>query len=654
MLKKNCLIFLIALFISPVFGQANDQTDQDVNSEITKIKSELETIKKDIQDLKEKTEWFAFRAEGYIKVKYGVNVLSKPYYGSKKNGYQYGFDPNNPVTMGFDFENNLLMYMDLADKVVATSTDSDGLGTQIVVSLKIQSLGISDVVPQGSWYVIQAQDDQGNTTPLYIPRNDKGGSNVVLGNFEFVLGEATVKNILGSGFFVGYKDVQEVDHYYGIGAILDIVTLNNEYFNNGFIVDRADHSKVASLYYSFDADDYTDYQPQNQVAEAVKLWSNSMLNYDPNIDQTQYQQKPHGMSFGYNKALSEGFDLSLELGASTKSAFDPKYYLKDNFDFGFFLKADPRIHTDKFEIWPKLCLSFAMQTETTKDEPWQWNTFAAGFGLPVSIFLPTGKEDYVKFEVNCNLNVNIVYEYFALLTSTSLELSMFDKKMNISVPFIYSFKNAGRGGFLRVGDPDVPTHIDADGNKYYWLDQLYDDHVLNLGLVTGFDSTNLFGDLFEYKITNSMYFAYMLQYDHHFYSNVNEYPPPEIYFYNIHRHEFIFNEFGPKRLGFYVEFGVGYEQNARLVDSQTTFKFIYDRNTDTWTDTDKNGGIVQWYRWPEAVVVSLKTGIYTDITKNFSIGLDAQSPKIHCIVSSNPIGDQNSFSLFILWSMIKF
>jgi hypothetical protein len=653
MIKKNIIaVFIIVLFIISGYSQTNNA---DINTEISKIKSELETIKKDIQTLKEKTEWFTFRAEGSIKMKYGVNILSKPYYGPKNDEGEYdhfGFDANHPITHGFDFENKLLLFMDLADKIVATSTDDDGLGTKIILSLKLKSMGISEMKPEGSWYVVQGQDDQGNTTDIYFPRYEKGGSNIYFGNFQFIIAEAKVKDILGTGFFVNYKDVMTVDTYYGVGANLDILKLNHEYFNNGFMVDRSGESnKFASIYYSFDADSYDDYEPESQKSEAVKLWSNNMLRTNP--DDTDSNQKPHGMSFGYDKALTDFVNFYIEAGIATKDAFDPKYYTDDNFDFGFFIKTEPRFYSDTFEFWPKLNVSFAMQTETDTDTPWQWSTFAAGLGLPFSIGLPSGKNDRIKFDVNFNINANIVYQYFALLTSTNFAVNTVNDKFFINLPFVYSFKNANRGGFLRSGHEDVVTSTDKDGNKIYWIDQLYDDHVINAGFITGFKSKDLFGDIFEYQVTNSIYFAYMQQYDHRFYINVSKYPPAEIYFYNIHRHEFIFHEFGVSKLGFFFEYGLGYGRNMRLVDSETQFKYIYDRDNDTWTDTDKGGDLVSWYRWNEGLIMFWQSSLYLELTKNLSIGLDIKTPKI-AINCSRPIGNQRSYSLIELWSEIKF
>ena len=77
---------------------------------------------------------------------------------------------------------------------------------------------------------------------------------------------------------------------------------------------------------------------------------------------------------------------------------------------------------------------------------------------------------------------------------------------------------------------------------------------------------NLFGEIFEFILTNKMHFTYM-------YSQFDE-----AYLYEIVRFDFAFNHIpsGPLKFDMFVEFGMGYAYNARLVDSNTYLKYEYD------------------------------------------------------------------------------
>ena len=94
----------------------------------------------------------------------------------------------------------------LGNKIIASSSETGDYGTEVSIELKIESKGVSEIKPEGSWYVVEGRDDQDNTVDIYMPRNERSGSNVIFGNFSLVVSEAKVKNILGSGFFINYKD----------------------------------------------------------------------------------------------------------------------------------------------------------------------------------------------------------------------------------------------------------------------------------------------------------------------------------------------------------------------------------------------------------------------------------------------------------------
>lgn len=640
----NILILISQIFI---FSQVTDETT-DINKELDKIKSEISTMKKDIDILKEKTDWFSFKVSGYIKTIYGVALWSKR---------DSGFNSNAPITSGFDFENRIRLQMLLGNKIIASSSQTGDYGTEVSIELKIESKGVSEIKPEGSWYVVEGRDDQDNTVDIYMPRNERSGSNVVFGNFSVVVSEAKVKNILGTGFFINYKDVQEVHQYYGITGLVDILKLNHEYLNNGFIVDTNDYDKFATIYYSFDPEDY---EPESHTAEAMKLWSYSWLHTDPNND--KYNQKPHGISGGYLKKLTDGFDLYVELGASSKDAFDPKYYEDNNIDYGFFIKGEPRFYNDKLEFHPKLAASFAFQTGTDQDMWWPWSTFAAGLSLPLKLNLPTGKNDTLKLEANYNMNVHIVTAQFAQIVSFFPEFNLFNGKFTFTLPIIYSFKNAGRGGFQRVGHEDSEWvgskyNEDVEGSDIKWLDQIYDDHILNFGCIIGFDSQKLFGDVFQMKITNKFYFTYLLQWDNRFYIFVDHFPGNEKYIHEVFNHEFILNQIGPEKIAFFYEIGYCYQNNARIVDSSTEFVYIYDRETDTYKL--KDGMIIEdmsWERWPVANIIGCKVGAYVDIMKNLTVGLTVESPKLYLNsgIGHNILGNQQTYGIFKLWSIIRF
>jgi len=162
-----------------------------------------------------------------------------------------------------------------------------------------------------------------------------------------------------------------------------------------------------------------------------------------------------------------------------------------------------------------------------------------------------------------------------------------------------------------------------------------------MSFIISFDSKNLFGDTFQYKISNTI----------HFTSIFFEYPA-ELYFYEIFKNEFILNNVGPEKIIFYIDFTVGMVKDVRFVDSTTEYKYKYDETLDTWIDV-KNGKSMKWNRWTGGTSLSLDIGVNFDIIKNLSVGISCESPKLLLGVV-NPIGNQQSFGTFKLWSEIKF
>ena len=83
-------------------------------------------------------------------------------------------------------------------------------------------------------------------------------------------------------------------------------------------------------------------------------------------------------------------------------------------------------------------------------------------------------------------------------------------------------------------------------------------------------------------------------------------------------------------------------------------------NTDTYTSTNPHDSYNNmnpgWVIWPEALVLSIKTGFDLDLIKNFGIGFSAESPKIWVsnLASWPVLGNQQSYGLYKLYSIIRF
>ena len=605
---------------------ASDQS----NDELEQIKSEIAVIKKDLEEVKERTSWMQFLFQGATRITWGLNIWADQ--AAKGETAQLH---SMPIATGFDMENDILFRMNFANKVLAKSFSSTEDGTEIFVKMKIDSYGVSELKPKGSWYVVDATTDMGKRVQVYMPRSSGTASNVVFGDLSVVLDQARVSRIAGTGFYFDYSDVTQVSEYYGVNVMTDVMVLNHQYFNNGYFYDRNDNTKYASLYYSFDTRPFSyltgervKYNATSGVAEAVKMWSNGMLRTSSTYDAST-NQHPHGLTIGYEDDITKGFYAHVALGAASKDAFDPKYYEDNNIDYGFFLRGGVKLHSDKFTFWPKLNLSVAFQTETTEDYDYGWVTFASSLTLPFIYNLPTGENDYAKIEANWSINAQFALMTVATMFSIYPEFRLLNSKLFFKLPIVFSYKN-GTGGFLRAGNASVK-----------WIDQLYEDVVYSMSFVVGFDSTNLFGEIFEFILTNKMHFTYM-------YSQFDE-----AYLYEIVRFDFAFNHIpsGPLKFDMFVEFGMGYAYNARLVDSNTYLKYEYDDKHDRWLaiNTDKE---LEWTKF-SGTVLRVETGFYFDVIENFSVGFSAESPYLLANFV-NPIGNQQTFGTFKLWSEIRF
>lgn len=640
-MKKIFWVLLAISFSLNIFSQdiikstEKDVTGDESDSEkIVKIEKEIDAIKKDVSELKDKTSWFSFKFEGSTKTTFGVALYTP-------DGYK--FNSSTPITSGFDFDNRIRFSMKLADKVIASSRSESDDGTEVSIKMKIQSLGLTETEPEGSYYIISATTDTGKKVNVYYPR-ETGSSNILFGNFSFAFEEAKVKNIVGTGAFINYNDVMSVQQYFGVVNFVDVLTLNHSYFNNGFA------SSDSVLYYSYNPEYYnatskstTTYEPKmadftndNEIPDAVKFWNDNEL-YDST--RTGQSQNPHGISGGYDGDVSEGVHVYVEGGLASKDAFDPKYYEDYSIDLGFFLKGGANFYSSKFAVYPKAAFSFAFQTDTSDDVNVSsyYYTFGCALSLPIEINLPTGKNDKVRLETNWNMVTHIQYSSFASILSVNPEFILLNQKLSFALPFIYSYKY-NQSGFVRVGNENL-----------FWLTQDLDDHMINLGFTTKFDSTNLFGDLFQFITTNRFYFT-----NNYIYSSGK----PETFIYEIIRFDWILHDIGPSKMDMFFEFGYGAARDARLVDENcyvsSTSTIYYDNSAGKWYDssTGKEVYTGTMSRW-SGNVISIQTGFNIDIIKNLSVGFSAESPKL-LLGDTNAIGDQHSFGTFKLWSEIKF
>jgi hypothetical protein len=644
------IIISLTAGITPVFAQDDsfysDDSEEEITTEVTEEKSEIDqikdeiaSIKNDVQKLKDRSEWFDFTFDGDATVTWGASI-----WATEATPVTSPVLNTTPVSQGFDFENNFRFNIDLGKKIVASNLQTSEYGTEVDIKLKIDSFGLDKMKPKGSWYILDATDDIGNPVQLYFPRVDAGSSNVFLGNMQLAIEEASVKKILGTGMFISYKDVTEVHHYYGVEGIAEIMSLNYDYFNNGYITDVSDDSSYASLYFSFDPEFY---EPENMVSEAVQFWTNDMLYtrssaygnnpYNYNNDASRFNQQPHGISLGFDKQLTEGFYLFVEGGAASKDAFDPRYYTDNAIDYGFFVRGGPKFFKkDSFSLHPQIAVSFAFQTDVTADVREQYSTLGVAATVPFKFNLPTARTDYINLAVNWNLNVKVLTGNVATMISFLPEAVLFNNRFKISMPLVYSFKN-GSGGFLSFGREDSIR-----------IDQV-DSHMFFFGLIASFDSRSLFGNMFRYKVTNKLY----VNVNHQFTENST----PEIYFYEIMQNEFLINNTGAERFAFFLNLGVGYAANARLIYSQYSF----DVENNVWMDTqagqpvDWNAATTSWgadTRWAGGAVLDLSLGFEVDVIKNWTIGFAAESPKI-LTMTANPIGNQQNFGTFKLWTRIS-
>ena len=272
---------------------------------------------------------------------------------------------------------------------------------------------------------------------------------------------------------------------------------------------------------------------------------------------------------------------------------------------------------------------------------------------------------FFKFEINNNLRTQFKLSNVAVMISAITEFKLLDEKLTLTFPIQYSYKN-GTGGFFRVGDESVSGLVtDSSGNVNYvkLIDQLYEPHIFNFGFEIGFDSKNLFGDYFQYQVTNKNYFSlsYLEGY-------LEGYPDPELFFYEILENNFIIHAYRYHQLRIFLNGGFGLAWNARTIHSDTDLIFAYDPETDSWDNMDdlyqyngdtgeyqyNNDGIESlWSDRLTAHVISFDVGTVISIIENLDFGLSYSTPKLRLGVT-NPIGTQQNYGTFKIWTELRF
>ncbi len=604
-----------------------DPAKRAENERFDKIEREIYSIKKELELLK-RNQWFSFNIDASSRLVFGAAVITKD---------GYNLNRNMPVSLGFDFINRIKMSMNLGQTVVSSSEVANN-GTEVSVKLKFQSYRTEDLVPKGSYYTLDVTDDQGNKTQIYLPKYDNSGwTNMLFGNFQLVFEEIKVSNIAGIGLFVNYYDVKEVQKYYGVTTFADLIMLNGFYFDDVFFTDRSenyDPKRNRTIYYGFKSEKYDrysyyDYDATATESVAVQFWNEYSLGINPT--NSNGNQKPHGFSIGYEGKISQGVEPYIEFGGATKDAFDPQYFDDEQIDAGFFLEGAIHLYTKSFSFYPKLALSFAFQTDTVNDVAPDsgYSTFSSSLNVPLAFQLPTGEFDRVNLDFSWSINTHFAYPSVATMFSFFPEFVLFNNKLSISIPLVYSYKYR-QGGFLSIGN-----------ENYKVLYQDAEDSLFNLGFIVNVDSRDRFGDMFQYSINNKILLA------------VNSVENrPEVFFYEICRNTWSFNDIGPKRLSLYFEMGYALGYDIRLISAN----YHYNPYTRYWYDESDNNTIVNvntsTERWHIANILRFETGMDMLIMKNLSFGFSIESPKLFLGLNT-PIDQQRYFTTIRVWSEIR-
>ena len=595
-------------------NNSTKDTKEDVTSEmkLEELQKKLDKISTDIEKLKFQSSFLNFDIGGSLKVTWGINFPDNPFgFLAGKN------DIKNPIH-GFDFENKLDLKLSLNNKYFNKKAGSSDDFAEINFKFKMKNIKPVpyDYRPtSGDYYEVDAKNQDGESVKIYFPRNDedKNKAHLQVGNYEFILEQARLSNLLGVGFFINYSDVTQVNTYYGIDSSVETLKLNHDFLNHKFFNNK-------EVFFSFD---YEDYAPESVIAESMNLWSDDMLTD---------QQEPHGISLGYEGDISDNFHFLFEGGIASKDGYDAVENKDDTLDYGFFLKSEADIRTSKVFVAPKVNFGLAFQTDTQKDEDNTWGTFSFSFDLPVQYKI--NKTDYVNIRNSFTCNTHFAHTNVALVYSLIPEINVLYNCLNFSLPIQYWFQDSDNksfgGGFYRVENLEHRVYT-----------QFYEQHIFNLAFVSSFRSNYLFGNTFELKIKNTIQ------------STLTFSDEEEYFFYDILRFQFDWNQV--PFAGSYVvmesvqlfhDFGLGVAHNVRMAEIGQ----IYDDEKNT---TGKYYRLPSEERWEGGVLFNSKFGLNLNFSPYMSVGLAISTPSFLLSNPDNVIGNQNTYCTIELWSEIR-
>ncbi len=593
---KKIIVLLLILTTALIHAEILKFSNTDEKTETSSIEKDIEILKREIDELKSKTSFLDFKLSGGTKITWGINFNDNPF------GFLGNAAGTKQPVHGFDFENNIKLDLNLNNNVV-TKKNSDYDFSEVVFKFKMKTIRPVpyDYAPLGGdYYVVEAKDQDGNPKLIYFPKNDEGGNDLVVGNFKFVLEQARLSNLLGTGFFINYADVTNVNTYYGIEPILDVLKLNHDYFNNKFYGKN-------NLWYSFD---YSDYEPEASSAEAVEFWSSNELSST---------QSPHGFSFGMDTSITNQFDFFIEAGIASKDNFDPVKNTDNIIDYGFFLKCEPTFKTEQLLLAPKIHFGFAFQTQTVNDIGADWSSLNLAVSLPAK--LQINDMDYASIELNTNYKRHIALADNAFMISLNPKLSILKNSLFINIPIQYWYKD-GQGGLQEIKNFSGVTYT-----------QIQEEHIFNVAFITGYKSNNFFSDNFEYKITNNTYLTTL--YDNEVEFFMHNILKNEFYFYNV---PFLGSYVTMESFVLYTDFGYALAKDARYE------KYVQIDNS--------NVRVVSTEKLAQSNVLFGEFGFMMNFTPNMTAGFSVNSPKVNLDINDT-IGNQNTYTTLKIWSEIK-
>lgn len=576
------------------FNDKDEQTEQ-----INRLEKEIESLKNEVEQIKAKTSLLDFSISGSTKVTWGINFSDNPF------GFLGNSGSAKAPIHGFDFENNLELGLNLNNSFITKGNNNYDF-SEILFKFKMETIRSIpyDYAPNsGDYYEVDAFDQDGNPVKIYFPKNDSSGNDLVAGNFRFILEQARLSNVLGTGFFINYADVTNVNKYYGVSLMVDVMEFNHNYFSHNF---RGN----GNLYYSFDSGTYS---PSAVISEAVNFWTDSELGKN---------QKPHGVSFGVDKQITNQFHFYIEGGLASKDGFDPKVNTDNHIDYGFFITTEPLFKTEQFNFNPKIHFGIAFQTDTTEDRAFDWSSINLALSVPVKLFI--SDIDRASVEFNLNYKRQNALNDNAFMFSVLPELNILKNAFNIQIPIQYWYKD-GKGGFSKVEN--------IEGSSF---EQLHEEHIFSSAIKLGFNSNNLFSDSFTYKVSNSSYFTTLhSNYTEFFFHNILT---NQLHFLNL---PFLGTYVTMDSFILYTDIGFGLAKNARL---EQLVKLDPAKNVVTRIPSGERADHLN--------VLFGEFGFMMNFTPHVTVGFSMASPKVNLDVRDT-IGNQNTYATFKIWSELK-